>query len=121
VDHARVNVNSSYISCGVRELSRLSDDAKENLFAIANALYHPAHSQPCAFIIWSNVDDRRTNGHNLKTLIDELSVGAVYKTASAINPNTGNPICIWTWMVNHEALRKWYFERRLEKLKTKAD
>lgn len=122
MDHARVNINSSNISCGVRELSRLSDEADANLFAIANSFYHPSRGQPPAFCIWSNIDDlsynggEGTNGHRLAAFIEKNRFGEITKTGRALNPNTGNPICIWTWAVDHDKLRKYYKAMKIKKL-----
>jgi hypothetical protein len=128
MDHARVNINNSNISCGVKELSRMSDEAKENLFAIGSRFYHPAHGQPPAFCVWSNLDGKEgtevnggegTNGHRLAAAIDKLGFGKVAKSDPAINPNTGSVIAVWTWLVDHETFKKWYKEQKIEKLKSR--
>lgn len=125
MDHARINVNSSGISCGVKELSRMSDEAIENLFAIANAFYHPSRGNPPAFCIWSNLDDTKinggegTNGHRLQKAVVDLGFGIVTKTAPALNPNTGNPIAVWTWLIDHEKFKNWYKVQRILKLSTR--
>lgn len=122
MDHSRVNVNSSGISCGVKELSRMSDEAQENLFAIANTFYHPSRGNPPAFCIWSNLDDltlnggEGTNGHRLQKAIEAAKFGVVTKTSPALNPNTGNPIAVWTWLIEHEAFKKWYKAHKILKL-----
>lgn len=125
MDHARVNVNSSSISCGVKEISRMSDEAHENLFAIANHFYHPSRGTPPAFCIWSNLDDiainggEGTNGHRLAAAIKVLDFGVVTKTAPALNPNTGNPIAVWTWLINHTTFKDWYKVERISKLRSR--
>jgi hypothetical protein len=126
MDHSRVNIDHSSISCGVRELSRMSDEAEENLFAIANSFYHPSRGQPPAFCIWSNLDGKEgtlvnggegTNGHRLAKEITSLGFGKVIKSDPSINPNTGSIIAVWTWIVDHEPFKKWYKAQKIEKLK----
>ena len=122
MDHARINVNSSGISCGVKELSRMSDEADENLFAVANAFYHPSRGNPPAFCVWSNLDDMTinggegTNGHRLQAAIEKHGFGTVIKSDPALNPNTGNAIAVWTWLIAHEPFKKWYKKKKIEKL-----
>ncbi len=125
MDHARVNINSSNISCGVKELSRLSDETEANLFAIANHFYHPSRGSPPAFCSWSNIDDMKYNGgegtneHRLHQAIEKLKFGKVNKTDPEINPNTGSVICVWVWAVDHEPFKAWYKNEKIERLKKK--
>lgn len=117
MDHRRVDISSTAISCGVSQISRLSDDQDPNLFAIGTRFYHAAHGQPPAFVIWSNLADQITNGHRLADRIYELRLGTIYKTDSELNPNTGSLICVWTWQVDHERFKEWYKLAKIEKLK----
>lgn len=100
----------------------MSDEAEENLFAIANTFYHPSRGQPPAFAVWSNLDDMTinggegTNGHRLQKAITAHDFGTVVKSDPALNPNTGNPIAVWTWLVDHKNFKKWYKEEKIKKL-----
>lgn len=117
MDHDRVNFSSSSMSCGVGELSRLSDEVEEVLFAIATHMYHPARGSPKAFLCFSNIQDRETNGHRLADKVGQMGFGPVIQTDKADNPHTGNVICVWIWQVHHERFREWYKGMRIGKLK----
>lgn len=117
MEHRRVDIQGSAISCGVTQISRLSDEQEGNLFAIATRFYHAAHGNPPAFVIWSNLADQETNGHRFADKVHELKFGKIYQTDSEINPNTGAVICVWTWQVDHAAFKEWYKEAKVQKLK----
>lgn len=121
MDHARVNATPSNISCGVVELSRMAEDLDDVLFAIGNRFYHPSRGNPPAFAIFSNVTDIETVAHRIAKKIREMGLGDVFCTEPKINPNTGNPIAVWTWGIKHEVFKKWYYETRINKLKAKAN
>lgn len=106
----------------------MSDEADQNLFAIANSFYHPSRGNPPAFCIWSNLDGidalkinggEGTNGHRLAQAVTKLGFGTVSKSNPALNPNTGNPIAVWTWLVHHEPFKQWYKSMKIEKLKAR--
>lgn len=116
MEHRRVDIQGSAISCGVTQISRLSDEQEGNLFAIATRFYHAAHGQPPAFVIWSNLADQETNGHRLEAKIEELKLGKVSRSAGEINPNTGALICVWLWQVHHNTFKDWYKSTKVQKL-----
>lgn len=118
MEHRRVDISSSNISCGVKQISRLSDEQDGNLFAIGTSFYHAAHGQPPAFVMWSNLADQETNGHRFAARVGELRLGNIMQTPAEVNPNTGALICVWTWQVNHETFKEWYKAAKIEKLKT---
>jgi len=118
MDHEVVNLQSSSISCGVVQISRISDEEGDKvLFAIANSFYHPARGNPPAFAIFSNVVDTETSASRLASLVERHSFGYVEKSAPAFNPRTGNLISIWTWAIAHETFKKFYTDKRIEKAK----
>lgn len=116
MNHSRVDIQSSAISCGVTQISRISDDIDEVLFALGTRFYHAAHGQPPAFVLWSNLSDVETNGHRIAARIPELGFGVIQVTASEVNPNTGAVICVWIWQVNHESFKEWYKNTKIVKL-----
>lgn len=120
MDHSRVDISGSSISCGVGQISRLSDEQEENLFAIAAYFYHPAHGTPKAFLLWSNLSDQATNGHRLAKAVEEHGFGKVTVSDPALNGKTGNCICIWMWKIKHRAFKKWFLEQKVAKLKKRA-
>lgn len=117
MNHARVDISSSAISCGVVQLSRISDEIEEALFAIATRFYHAAHGQPPAFAIYSNRDDIETNAHRLGEIIHKHDLGYVMKTDRAINPNTGAVIAVFVWQIKHEVFKEWYKTQKIAKIK----
>lgn len=117
MNHARVDISNSTISCGVIQLSRISDEIEEALFAIATRFYHAAHGQPPAFTIFSNRDDIETNAHRMRVLIENKNFGNVLKTNPEVNPNTGAVIAVWVWQINHEKFKEWYKNTKIAKIK----
>lgn len=118
MNHSRVDLQASAISCGITQISRISDDIKDVLFAIGTRFYHAAHGQPPALAIWSNLADVETNGHRLAAVVMDLKLGTITVTTPQINPNTGAIICMWTWNINHEVFKEWYKQTKVKKLET---
>ena len=117
MNHNRVDISEVGFSCGVVQISRLSDEIDENLFTIANYFYHPARGNPPAFVMLSNLADVETNGHRLIDRIGKLKFGKVIVTSPEINPKTGHIILVWVWTVNHESFKNWYKATKIEKLR----
>lgn len=116
MNHSRVDIQTTSISCGVVQISRISDDLEDVLFAIGTRFYHAAHGNPPAFVLWSNLADVETNGHRITNLIAKLGLGDVHQTPKEVNPNTGAVICVWIWQVKHEVFKDWYKKTKINKL-----
>lgn len=118
MNHSRVDIRDTSISCGITQISRISDEIDDVLFAIGTKFYHAAHGQPPAFVIWSNLADQETNGHRLAKRLGELGISDnIQQTNAADNPHTGAIICMWSWQVKHEAFKEWYKNKKVDKLK----
>lgn len=120
MDHKRVDIYTSHISCGVAQFARISDEIPETMFAIANSFYHPSRGNPPAFAMFSNVHIKEgTNADRLSDFIQkrDKDFGTVFTSWPAINPHTGNPIKIYVWTINHENLKEWYKQEKIERLK----
>lgn len=117
MQHDRVDISALAASCGIVQISRLSEEQDENLFVIANSFYHPSRGQPPAFAIFSNIADEDTGSHRLHALILHLKFGPVMVSTKALNPKTGNVIKVWVWHIDHEPFKKWYKEKKILKLK----
>ena len=117
MDHNRVNVDPTLMSCGVRQLSRISEELPEVLFAIANMFYHPSRGVPPAFVLWSDVAYLDTSSSRLAETIRERKLGDVTMSKISINPITGNHICIWVWTIDHEKFKQFYGEQKILKVK----
>jgi hypothetical protein len=119
MDHTRVNIHPTQMSCGVMELSRINDDVVGVLYAIAGRLYHPSRGDPCAFFVFSDVvEETSTNSSRLVAKIAELGLGAVgVGPGVAENPKTGNMIVVYTWLIEHILFKEWYAKERVRKLR----
>jgi hypothetical protein len=117
VDHQRVNINTTAMSCGVLELSRIDDEAEAVLYALASRLYHPSRGEPCAVFLFSDVADGEPNSSTrLIKEIHKQSFGDTGCTPAVENPKTGNAITVWWWNINHLAFKRWYAAERVKKL-----
>jgi hypothetical protein len=118
MDHERVNIDTTRMSCGIMELSRMDDsDTDAVLYAVASRLYHPSRGQPCALALFSDIADGVPNSSTkLITRIRELGLGDTGCTPAVENPKTSNFITVWWWNIGHTAFKKWYSQRRVAKL-----
>ena len=114
MDQHHVNISTSVISCGVLELSRLESDVEKVLYAIATYLYHPSRGSPAAFLIWSDLPEESNGNAFYEDLLGRFS-GELHKTKNVENPKTSNMICVYTWLIPHEEVKKWYIEQRVKK------
>lgn len=115
MDHERVTISRSQISCGVMELSRIGGDTEDVLYAIGSRLYHPSRGDPCAFFVFSDVYTD-TSADRLQREVTILNLGSVRVSGKAENPHTGNTIVVYTWMKDHERFKAWYSKQRVAKL-----
>jgi hemolysin-activating ACP:hemolysin acyltransferase len=113
MDHERVNIHTTSMSCGVLELSRISADIEDVLYAIATRLYHPARGEPAAFIVWSDIVTETT----LADVVDTKKFGKMTTSYCMDNPKTGNPIVVFTWAIYHEPFKAWYSRERVARIK----
>ena len=121
MDHERVNIHTTSMSCGVLELNRISDDAYGVLYAIGSRLYHPSRGDPAAFIVFSDIDPKLvetdTTSNRLVQAIRNAGVGDVTVSIPAENPKTGNIIRVYVWCINHEKFKDWYAKKRVDKMR----
>jgi hypothetical protein len=114
MDHSRVHISTTAMSCGIAELSGWkTDDPKGLLYQLASYLYHPSRGSPVAFFVWSTV----VQDEFLINLVRELDLGGVVCSDVQDNPKTGNAIRVITWSIDHETLRKWYRNERVKRAK----
>lgn len=119
MDHDRINITHSAVSCGALQLSRISEETEAALFAVANYCNHPSRGEPAAYFIASDVTDVETATSRFMDHIRKLELGEVTFVGSEINPKTGNPIGLWIWKPNHSKLKDFYLETKIQKLKNK--
>lgn len=119
MDHDRINITHSNISCGVNELSRISEETEQAIFAVANYCNHPSRGNPPAFFIASDVSNVETSTSRFMKIVESLNLGTVSVSEPEINPKTGNPIQIYIWKPDHKNLRDYYINTKIQKLKVK--
>ena len=122
MDHESVNIRSTTMSCGVMELSRISDDVEKVLYQIASHLYHPSRGAPCAFFVWSDVvldesTDCDTNADMLRHVVLKKEFGDISLSHPAENPRTGNYIVVFMWKIHHNMFKAWYREERVRRMR----
>jgi hypothetical protein len=117
MDHDVINIHSSSMSCGVCEVSRLSDEQDKNAFALGTSFYHPSRGQPPAFVLWSNIVGEETNGSRFCRFVEKNKFGKVTQSDTALNPKTSNAIGVWTWVIDHEAFKKWWLDQKIARLR----
>jgi hypothetical protein len=116
MDHERVNVSSSHMSCGIMELSRIGDEKDAVLYSLASRLYHPARGAPCAAFLWSDIVMEGTSSELLRDTVIKYKFGDVSRSRPMENPRTGNMICVYTWIIDHTLFKEWYSQQRVKKL-----
>ncbi len=116
MDHERVNISQSGMSCGVLEISRLDNDSEAVCYAIASRLYHPSRGTPAAFIVWSDIAPKK-DAYTFADWVAKERFGSIGKSAVVENPKTGNLILVYTWAIDHSAFKAWYAMKRVEKMK----
>lgn len=115
-DDHHVQISSSAMSCGVATLRAMASDPERVMYALCTNLYHPSRGQPYAFAQWS--DTPNSNGAKFAEFVEAVCLtDCVAQSLWLENPKTGNTICIWTFAIPHEQLKKWYVDQRLERAK----
>lgn len=115
MDHNRVTISQSPMSCGVFELSNMTDDIKGIVYQIAGRLYHPSRGNPVAFITWSDTKDSEIS-KQLIDFCDERKLGHFEESNCEENPRTGNIVRIYIWTIRHEIFKEWYSAERIAKI-----
>jgi hypothetical protein len=86
------------------------------LYSVASYLYHPSRGYPAAFVMWSDVASG--NGWEFfNKLVEKFPNSFVANTRGVENPRTSNTIYVWIWEIPHEALKKWYLEEKVSRIK----
>lgn len=86
--------------CGVKEINGLQDEIS-NVYNV----YSHTKTQKFGAVI---ITDRITTGKGLSTVkfIRKYKLGKVVSTPEFYNPNSGNKIQAWMWIVDHQKLDK---------------
>lgn len=116
MDHTSININTSMMSCGVLELSRISDIDRA-IYQLASRLYHPARGEPAAFVLASDVHNEKNNTDAFFEKMESLENLKTFDSPAAENPKTGNMIFVTVGIINHINFKKWYTKERIRRLK----
>jgi len=116
MQHTRINMTLSSASCGLMELSRISevDDA---IYQVACRLYHPSRGDPVAALIVSDIATNENSTKNFVNLFKKMGFCQNSVTSTPVeNPKTGNFIFVSVLNIEHKTFKKWYSEERVRRL-----
>lgn len=99
-------IDETSISCGVYQVYELYQEPVEICFQLGDIWFEKGWHR-AAFIIWSDTV-LSDNGRKLREYITSNGLGEVQKTVTAVNPNSGNVIQIFTCKINHKGWEDWY-------------
>lgn len=104
-------VEGSNVSCGVRTLHDLWGDPYNHIINLGRDIFVDNEDYSAAFVIWSDVWGRDTNGNSLYRFIKKTFPNSeVLRTKKKVNPNSGNQICVYIWRFPRN-FRKWYMKQ----------
>ena len=88
----------THISCGVRQLYNV-ELIHEKYEWLRELKQLAKGNGDFAYLIFSDVIREEIGGKILAEEIVKAGLGSIGKSEEAINPNTGNRICVWLWRV----------------------
>jgi len=98
------------MSCGIQQMSGLTNEPIDNLIAAGNQMYD--EDAACAFLMWSDVWGRYKKGNRLYHYIRRtFPKSSIQRTSTAKNPHSHNIICVYTWKIPR-GFKKWWKENR---------
>ena len=105
-----MTVAKSKISCGVRELTGLSQPSKTLIQQVMKAKGKTAMYEDFIHVMFSdNVETsefrKTSSGIRLAKLIEKEKLGNLMVTSPRVNPNSGNHIQTWIWSVNWKRVK----------------
>lgn len=104
-----MELNGGINCCGVREIDGLSDgpSAAQNLKDFLSDYAEELDKDtPFRYAMFTQAGARRTGyGFRFASLIEKKGLGTVISTGFNKNPNSGNPLKVWIWTLNLEALK----------------
>jgi hypothetical protein len=118
MDHDRVKISSTPMSCGVFVLSGITD-VNGAIYQIASRLYHPSRGEPVAFLIASDVFDDGVETNTSLLFLEMKRRGLLLQkqiSQAAENPKTGNTIMVYTGLIDHAVFKAWYSNERTRRV-----
>lgn len=114
--------------CGVKEITGLSTEnsAPGAMRSLAKLTWGatvtggrpgeriPSPYERFRYLIFTQALDANRYGINFAAFIRKYELGEVIETDFNVNPNSGNPVKVWVWTVNHEACRQWLADHKLK-------
>lgn len=64
----------------------------------------------CAFVIFSQAGKGASYGTDFAKFIETNNFGTVTASNSLVNPNSGNPVTVFVWELNQDALKDWWMD-----------
>lgn len=125
---ARLQVNGTDMSCGVRMLVNVNQEIRYNrevypllnpyerlMFWVGHYVYgdgNPKGVSGAAFVLFSDLAGKDSEGHHLANYIQEGEhiFGQISESPVNENTQTNNYIKIWTLTVDNPAYSHWYRE-----------
>lgn len=71
------------------------------------------YSPRCAFYIFTQAGRRAAYGKRLRDYIHSQKLGTVVTSPTKVNPNSKNPVTVFTWAFDLKRLIKWYENRKV--------
>lgn len=110
----------SYLDCcGLREMSGIAAPAGTILKQFGSYCYNDGVGVAFRYedakfrhVIFSQAGARSTYGVKLAAFITRHKLGTVVASPTKINPNSGNPLKVWIWTVNHQRTYNWWKEHQ---------
>jgi hypothetical protein len=122
MDHNRVTIALSQISCGVLQVYNISEDIEGAAFQIGSHLYHPSRGTPAAFFIMSDLAGKgETRSDTLDAFLRKNGLVDTFYSMVEENPKTGNLIQIYVCRLRHTEFKKWYNDTRISIIKKAAN
>lgn len=113
-----MEINDQLDCCGLREMSGIyygtpqstimefADNSYQDYDLISR--YENANFR---HVIFSQAGSKATYGRKLAAFITKHRLGTVVSSLTKVNPNTGNPLKVWIWTVNHQRTYNWWKEQ----------
>ncbi len=106
-------------NCGIKEISPISGTKQSHriLFEAGIDYFRPGvgdqgeYAMDAAIVLFSDKvrpEGEVSRGSKLEAYIIAKGLGTVKKTPAVLNPNSGESIIMWVWIVDQEAYHAWY-------------
>lgn len=105
------SINDHLDCCGINEIIYIDGNKNKpeiTIIEVCEEIY--VQGKEGAYLIFSDVGNKRIAGNNLKNFIIDKNLGEITETPPAINPNTKHHLQMWVWKINKRNLRNYYLK-----------